>query len=343
MKWVLFFFMSLVLMSCTPKSTPIDDSLKISSQLLSFPAAFYDNVVYIDNKLIAFSLDLSKPRSEIMSFTYEGDSNLYPFKPGQDPTCRLIDFTVFGGILPDGRLGLLRDCWTEALRPTSSIFAYNWQKDTLEQIVNGPIAEGPLPKTFTWNPPMTKGVQQMGNGIEGTIYWISPEGSSPMDIEIEDQGLKWNLKDYFEGKTEHVGSASYPAWSPDGKTIAFFASAYGIREEPRPKMNAKRALYLMNVDDLKPVQVILEIPNSLGLRWSPDSRQLLFSGCIGFQFKCALWLFDTNTKSLALIDEGDFLDFIWIDNQKIVAIKNITLPFDDNQIFEYSIEHLAQP
>jgi len=332
--WLLGTFM---FAACSPNSTPIDDSIKIKSQLMSFPTAFYENVIYLNDRIIAFSHDPNKHPSERVSYAYEGDQNLHLFKLAQDPTCRETAYNIFGGVLPDNRLGLLKDCLTQLPASIPSILAYDWQTGTLEQIVKGPIAEGDLPKAFTWNPQMTKGVQEMGNGIEGTIYWISPEGASPMDIEIEDQGLKWNLKDYFEGHTERVGSASFPAWSPDGNTIAFFASAYGIREEPRPKMNAKRALYLMKVSDLKPVQVIPEIPNAFRLRWSPDSKQLLFSGCMGSQFQCALWLYNVDTKLLASIDKGDFQDFTWINNEEIVAIRNIALPYDDNQIFEYTI------
>ncbi|HLP82407.1 MAG TPA: hypothetical protein VK141_10525 [Nitrosomonas sp.] len=328
-----------ILLGCSPKTkSPALISIQTESRLLSFPPAYYDYVVYFDNKLVAFSHDTTKLPSESISFASEGDTSLSPFKPSPVPTCdEKSVFNLMGWVLPDGRLGILVDCFREYLPITSSILAYDWQTGELEQIVKGPIAEGLLSKFFTWNPQMTKGVQQMGNGIEGTIYWISSEGASPMDIEIEDQGLTWNLKDYFEGKRSRLGSASTPAWSPDGKSIAFFASAYGIREEPLPKMNAQHALYIMGVSDLEPVQVIPRIADAFRLHWSPDSKRLLFGGCMGSQLKCGFWLYNVDIKSIALIDQGSFQDFTWITDEKIAAIKNITTPFDDNEIWEYSI------
>ena len=196
-RFILLGLLCAIFMSCSQKNIPIVSSVKVKSQLLSFPAAYYGNIVYLNNRLTAFSDDSNKPPPESISFVYEGDPNFHPFKPAQDPVCtEQTVYNVMGGVLPDGRLGLLKDCWTQAPTATRSIFAYNWQTGSLEQIVKGPIAEGLLPKTFTWNPQMTKGVQEMGNGLEGTIYWLSAEGASPMDIEIEDQGLKWNLGDY---------------------------------------------------------------------------------------------------------------------------------------------------
>lgn len=336
-KLLILLFASTFLVACSRISEQKTTPIKSTSQPLSFPSAFYDTLVYFDDRLVAFSLEPNEPPSNRISFAYEGDTKLHLFQPIHDMTCsNKATYNVMGGVLPDGRLGILRDCFLDAPSVTRSIFAYNWQTGVLERIVKGPIANGLLPRTFTWNPQMTKGVQQMGNGIQGTIYWISSDGASPMDIEIEDQGLKWNLRDYFEGK-KRVGSAGTPAWSPDGSTIAFFASSYGIREEPLPKMNAEHELYIMNVSDLRPVQVVPRIANAFQLHWSPDSTQLLFSGCMRSPLQCGMWLYNVETKSLALVEEGDFQDFTWITDEKIAAIKNITMPFDNNQIWEYSL------
>lgn len=322
--------------ACAPKSIPVINSKEVRSESLSFPAAYYENVIYMGNRLIAFAHDPSQSPPKRISYAYEHSSDPELFMPAADPACtRQTVYNIMGGVLPDGRLGLVKECWTGALTVTRSIIAYDWQTSSLEQMVNAPIDGRALPRTFTWNPDMTRGIQEMGNGLEGTIYWISSEGVSPMDIEIEDQGLKWNLKEYFQGN-DQVGSAGSPAWSPDGNTIAFFASAYGIREKPLPQMNVRHELYLMKVPELKPIQTVPGIANAFRLRWSPDSRQLLFSGCMGLKLQCALWLYDLDTRSLVPLDKGDFQDFTWIDDHEVVAIKDISLPYDNNQIWKYS-------
>ena len=327
-----------VFVACSPASIPMNNKFIIESQLLSFPTGYYDNIVYIDGRLVAFAEDPNKHRSERISFAYEGDSALHPFNPEKDATCvRYAVYYVRGGTLPDGRLGLVKECGGESLMDTNSIFAYDWKTGALEQLVKGPLPKGWSSKNYTWNPQMTRGVQEMVGSYQGTIYWLSPDEISPMDIELEDQGLKWNLKDYYEGK-DRIGSVRFPAWSPDGTTIAFFASTYGIREEPVPKMNVKYELYLMDASELKPAQVVQGIANAFQLRWSPDNKHLLFSGCMGFQLQCALWIYNLESKSLTLVADGDFQDFTWITNEKIAAIKNIgETSFADNQIFEYVI------
>jgi hypothetical protein len=38
-----------------------------------------------------------------------------------------------------------------------------------------------------------------------------------------------------------------------------------------------------------------------------------------------------------LVKEGELADYIWITNEKIVAAKNIDLPYKDNQVWEYTL------
>ncbi|MEP7136202.1 MAG: hypothetical protein ABI904_14845 [Chloroflexota bacterium] len=318
-------------------------SLSVTERLLSFPPGYYDSVVYIDNRLIGFAVNIDAPIEEQNSFAYEGDKEKTLFNPEIDPKCvRYSSFQVMS-LLPDGRLGLLKECadnsGTTYLSTNRSIYAYDWQTKELKRLVAGELTHGFRPKFYTWNPDMTLGIQETNAGYQGTIYWITPDGISPMDIEIEDRGLTWNLKDFLDEK-ERTGFVRDPAWSPDGKTIAFFASTYGIREEPLPKYNVNYDLFFMSPSKLKPVSELMDIADADRIIWSPNNEYLLFRGCVGRPLTCGLWRYKINDKTLSLVKEGDFADYIWITNEKIIATKNIESPFNDNQIWEYSISEL---
>lgn len=332
---------SIILVACSSQDIQVRDNIPVRERLLVFPVAYYQNIVFINNQLIAFTFGDAKEPGKRVSYAFENDTALNLFNPQHIGKCKDFIGYLMKGILPDGRIGFL-GCG-ETVGSTLGVFAYEWKTGEIEPLVKGPLVQGYLPKDFTWNPEMTRGVQEMvSGGAQGTIYWISPDGISPMDVEIEDQGLKWNLKDYYDGK-DRTGLVRFPSWSPDGKTIAFFASTYGIREKPELKPNIKYELYFMDPYELKPVQILQGITDAYRLSWSPDSKYLLFDGCVGLRLKCALWLYSLESKSLSLVAKGDFQDFIWITNDKVVAIKNITLPYENNEIWEYSVDPLLEP
>jgi hypothetical protein len=330
-----------ILVSCSSNDITIIDDSPVDGELLAFPPAFYQNIVYMDGQLLGFTFGLAREAADRVSYAYEGDSALQLFDPLDAEDCPMFIGYAMKGLLPDGRIGFL-GCgqgysWTT--------FALDWQTGEVEKLVKGPL-QGYSSKDFTWNPEMTRGVQEMVDAAQGTIYWITPDGIAPMDVEIEDQGLKWNLKDYYERNDSvepGIGFVLSPAWSPDGNTIAFFASTYGMREEPRLRGNIKFELYFMDPSELKPVQILRGITNAVRIRWSLDSKYLLFQGCAGVRRKCGLWIYSLADKTLTLVAEGSFEDYSWITGTKVVAIKRIAISYDANEVWEYSIEHLLKP
>ncbi len=332
----------LLLAACAPSAGTVNDHAAIPKRLLSFPKAQYQYVADVNGQLIAFTLPGSLTVKD--SYAYENDQQLSPFNPGPDLLCTAyLRYYVMGHVLPDGRLGLLKDCGSAAPRSVRSMYAYDWRAQQLTRLMTASFWT-PSGGAFTWNPRMTRGVQEMGGGWTGTIFWIDADGPSPMEVEVEDRGLTWNLRDYYEGKRKGIGMAENPAWSPDGRTIAFFASTYGIRETPVPGVYMQSELYFMDPSTLRPVQMLKAIVSDGYLRWSPDSRRLVFFGCIGWQAECGLWLFDIAGKTLTLVDGGDYFDDVtWMGNTKLAAIRDVTLPGDANQIWEYSLPASVAP
>jgi hypothetical protein len=328
----------IILVSCLPSDTTVIDDSPVDGKRLSFPPAFYQNVVYINDRLLGFTFGDAREAADRVSYAYEGDSALQLFDPLDAKGCPMFIGYSIKGLLPDGRIGFL-GCGQGS---RWSIFALNWQTGEVERLVKGPLVGVYSSKDFTWNPQMTRGIQEMVDAAQGTIYWISPEGTAPMDIEIEDQGLKWNLKDYYEQHDNFqpgIGFVLSPAWSSDGKTIAFLVSTYGMREVPHLKESIKYEVYFMDPVELKPIQILSGIVDAARIRWSPDSKHLLFSGCTGSRRRCGLWIYSLEARSLTFLAEGDFYDYIWVTNEKIVAIKyDVDKYLEESEVWEYSID-----
>jgi hypothetical protein len=320
--------------SCVPGNG--STSLQVKERVLSFPPAYYNHVVYINDRVIGFAQDSDAPKEQQISFAYEGDKDTTRFNPQDDPDCKRYSYFQVVSLLPDGRLGLFKECKVDlGISAFRTIVAYDWNTGELEQLVPGRF---PLfgPKFYTWNPDMTLGVQETGSGYPGTIYWIKRDGISPMDIQIEDRGLTWNLKDYYEGK-KRTGGVRHPAWSLDGNAIAFFVTTYGILEEPEPKFNVNYDLFFMDPHALNPKLELMDIADAGKIVWSPNNEFLLFRGCIGQNLICGLWRYRIADKSLSLVKEGEFADYIWITNDRIVAAKFVDLSYKDSEIWEYFI------
>jgi tricorn protease len=121
-----------------------------------------------------------------------------------------------------------------------------------------------------------------------------------------------------------------PAWSPDGKTIAYFSDASGEYQ-----------LYLHDQTGFKPPAVIDLGPDPsyfYSPTWSPDSKHILYT-----DKHLRLWLVDVPTGKPVLVDKevfgnwGPNFNAVWSPDSKWIAYQRDL----DNQlqaIFLYSIE-----
>jgi hypothetical protein len=220
--------------------------------------------------------------------------------------------------------------------------AYSFTTGEVSRLVAKPLelASGQA----TWNPTVTKGLYgEVNRPCEG-IVGLTPNGIETLPITIKDGGVTWRLDDLFHGQETHcasVGQASYPAWSPDGKSIAFFASTAAIGSDGVDRLDAPWDLFLMNPVEQVPRVALSGIVHAHQLAWSPDSRQLVFGGEI--RGEEATWLFAPGTKSLTILSHTVLNDVAWApDGRRLVAL-HVTNPDEWPTQAEILILSLSSP
>jgi Tol biopolymer transport system component len=148
------------------------------------------------------------------------------------------------------------------------------------------LARPPLPinpGTKSWNGALDRGVVDYGSSICENMVWLTRAGIEAIPVTVGNGSRSWRLDDPRLSNPAHcadpdLGRAESPAWSADGKVIAFLGSPQTIGLRGQNRLDAPWDLYLMNPRNLQLRRVLSGIRASGGLTWSPDSRTLAFNG-----------------------------------------------------------------
>jgi YD repeat-containing protein len=119
--------------------------------------------------------------------------------------------------------------------------------------------------------------------FQGNSQYVAPDGKflAVADKNSQEEPLSIYLVSIETGEkrkvtTPSAGAAgdSYPAWAPDGKTLAFLRSS----------SRATTDLYLLSLDGGAPRRLTFDSASILGLAWTSDGREIVFAsrrgGCI---------------------------------------------------------------
>lgn len=329
----LWFLIITLLSSCSGAKSTVNTPIT-----LDFPKSQYYGALIKTNNDVMVLVD--SDRGDVQWYAKEGDKEFERFNFTESTNCSSTRRYGAYETLPDGRLQIWEWCLTDK-GGVDYLLAYDWDSGQLEKIV------GPLPigsSGASWNPQQTKAIGYLDSKFATkTLYWIYPNGFDPLDLEIRDGNLAWNLKDDFPkfeaADTGESGSTGRASWSPDGKQIAFFASPNAIGKTSFSRFGVEYYLYLLNPETLQYEVVADSIYSPFLLAWSPDSTYIVFIGKRGFLKQNGIWLYSTKTNTVSKISEGIYQGVVWRSDNSVVAIQCEDLQVC-NQIVEYNVSSL---
>lgn len=331
----------------------------LPAQQMSVPPDLYSDVLrFPDGKIwIAVGRDPSY-ESQMAHYYILQEERFIDIPLPDDPRCERTKYTS-PMALPNGKIGFSMICgsyWPD--RPIGQddsrfIVAYDWETGVFEQIVEEPLF---MEASYSsWNPEMTRGVLGIAS-LLGTVAWVTPTGMEPMTITIGTGEQSWSLaenlvvmEDYRHGndRTTGVGIARNPEWSPNGRSIAFWASTNLIGRSGMSRARGIYSLYLLDPDTLQ-LQEILENAENVGLLvWSPNSQWLAFVGDTDTT-KESLWLISADGNTLQFVDKGAGFDFYstfygwnWLNNQEIIATRCLDSNCDQSEVIKYDVSEIV--
>ena len=302
--------------------------VNISGKKMNYPPANYSGLGWLSKtELAAFATDED---GGVTGYYLENDDHFYsldlpPFVAELD--CNGVEDINYThpSLLPDGRLGLINSCISRGDPPGQKrqyMVAYDFQTKVTSLLVNESLPNY-LSNGFTWNPDLTVGLQQINGGLNSTIYWMTPEGVAPVDFAISDgQRSFLPARDFphFLVDSEGQGMVFSPAWSPDGRTIAFFVTLDAIGRSGFSRSDGEYKIFFMDPVKQKPRPIVGKIYDPSELIWSSDSNWLAFIGEYGILKTRGLWLYSINSGKIFPVVSGQFRNIAWSpDGSKISA------------------------
>lgn len=320
---------------------------------LNFPPANYSGLGWLSEaKLAAFVAD---ENGGVTGYYLENDDHFYsldlPHFVAQLDCNEVNDFNTginyaHPSFLPDGRLGLINRCISRLVYPNlrrQHMVAYDFETKESNLLVNEPLPSQ-FTNEFTWNPNMMLGLAQSYGGLSGTLYWISLDGIAPVDFVIEDEERSFVPANILSGgwSSNDQGIVFSPAWSPDGKTIAFFVTLDAIGREGFSRSEGEYKIFFMDPVEQKPYPVVDKIYDGYKLAWSPDSKWIAFIGKRGILGNYGIWLYSIETRKIYFDVSGRFNEIAWSpDGTKIAATicepDHPDLLCDRYEIWEYDV------
>lgn len=286
---------------------------------IPIPPATYDGLAWLPSGTIVLSYEEhpEAPGSSARLWRLRPDGSGFARLPlGADPDCRRTEY-LEPTALADGRLGFFEWCDTHRDSTVFKITAYDLETARSTTLVK-PIKWNPAP--FTFDPTLRRGLFSNDGSICGGIGSLSPDGTGDFPVTVPGGG---RVDAYFHSSptsscTEEL-RATQPAWSPDGRTIAFFASPQSLGVSGFDRLDVPWNLYLVSAGGRTARKVLGGVGDPHGLEWSPDGKALAFGGTTGDRM--GAWVFYPRTRTLRPVGKERVLTVTWSpDSAHLLAL-----------------------
>lgn len=221
-------------------------------------------------------------------------------------------------VLSNGQVAYVRSCHT-AKEPfwSSSVLVLNPNTQTSQLLFNQEIPEAAL-FSIAFGSDLSYAVGATYSDVEHYMFGIDSGGTYTLEL----------------GRPR----PNRPAWSRDGKTIAFFGNQ-SMQSEPGPNWAAQAYdLWLIPADCVtrssnctdKARMLLESVDSPTNMAWSPDGKWLAFDGDVQGQGK-GIWLLNVNGQKLYQVAVGNFERPAWSpDGHTIMVVVGSPLQGQSN-------------
>jgi|GEM_PF-7098185 len=298
-------------LSCN--TTPAQHAVLDAQFLKTYPLpdGAYGQVAWLDSETlivqyapVRYGELITEPKQQLWSLAPDA-SNLapYPLPVTYDNQCTYHIFH-YPSRLPNGQLGYSEGCIGDPEGLKYRVMEYDPVKKVATQLLDYEFTGIGL----AWNKDMSLAIASDGRGVALS------------------EKLAWFKKESWENVALDMGISFGASWSPDETQIAFIGSP---TEYDSPYRIKPYGLYIMDSNNPKQPQLILDNVSNAAPIWSSDGQWLLFSGKVNESERGLYALNISTRKPYFLIKGRNMTQPVWSPDFSSVALLRGPYPLTD--------------
>ncbi|HEV8516917.1 MAG TPA: hypothetical protein VGQ47_04720 [Candidatus Limnocylindrales bacterium] len=287
----------------------------VEPHTLPVPARSYNSGAWLRSGTIALSHEDERTRVMVIDLVGPDGTQKGVVDMGRRPECGYRDFMTLAR-LPTGELGLADVCAVfQSPEPESAEFKAVDLDTAVVRSLGGAIER---PYSIAWKEDMTA-VYATGNDLCVTLY-VHAERETPLNLEVVVDGQRFEAGQDITATPDHCpsgGRAARPAYSPDGRTLAFMASANGATVG-QDLIDVPWTTFVSH-DDGPALPVLGGVRYPGDMVWLSDGSTLVFAGNLGG--RQGLWRVTSAGSELTLLAKINALHMALApDGTQLVAL-----------------------